>query len=95
MSKRKPKPATAGEKTVLRVTNSELQAKYRVRLKELRTSRVYAPARKTAAAIDRAIARAVRKERERCGFVVFAAKCNCESFDWAHQWILHPEKQKP
>ena len=63
---KKPKPATAGERTVLRVTNSELQAKYSVKLKELRTSRVYAPARKTAAAIDRAIARAVRKERERC-----------------------------
>lgn len=45
--------------------------------------------------IDRAIARAVKKERKRCGFLVFAAKCNCESFDWAHQWILHPEKQKP
>lgn len=41
--------------------------------------------------IDAAIRRAVRKERERCAHVVFAAKCNCESFDWAHGWITDPE----
>lgn len=87
---KKPKPATAGEKIAWDCKGNDS-------LVYLRTGRgvVVTEAREVSRRIDRAIARAVQKERERCGFVVFAAKCNCESFDWAHQWILHPEKQKP
>ena len=83
MASKKPKPATAGEKI----------AKWYDNWTSNRTDRDGDS--NLSRRIDRAIARAVRKERERCGFVVFAARCNCESFDWAHEWILHPEKQKP
>lgn len=81
---KKPKPETAGEKIVMWDKGIPV-----VVVRETPGIRV------VARAIDRAIARAVRNERERCGFVVYAAKCNCESFEWAREWILHPEKQKP
>lgn len=70
MSKRKTKPATAGEKITIRW--------YGVSQMDLATIRE-APcqwsgeAKDLAARIDRAIARSVKKERKRCGRLAFHA----------------------
>jgi len=67
--KRKPKPATAGEKIVISGLHAR-QLRW-VNLNELHErSRQFAIEISTAKAIDRAIARAVRKERERCVRIV-------------------------
>lgn len=55
---RKPKPATAGERLQMKMQN--------VKLHELRTLDQLYEYRNAAAMEDRAIARAVRKERNRC-----------------------------
>jgi len=84
MAKRKNKPATAGEK----IATKHLSGSRAICLSVFMEG-------KLAKDVDRAVSRAVKKERQRCGFVVFAAQCSGESFDRARDWILNPEKQKP
>lgn len=64
MSK-KPKPATVGEKIVLRRVRETLGPKT-MTLEEFRTRSVLGHCRREAKDHDAAIRRAVKKERERC-----------------------------
>ncbi len=62
---KKPKPATAGEKIVLRRVRETLGPKT-MTLEEFRTRAVLGHCRREAKDHDAAIRRAVKKERERC-----------------------------
>ena len=62
---KKTKPATAGEKIELRIARLGIGPRT-MTIEEFRTRSLLCVGREAAAAHDRAIARAVRKERERC-----------------------------
>ena len=79
----KPKPATAGEKIEMRRCGLTLD--------ELRRCGNSIDA----ANVDRAIARAVRKERERCGQIVLAAHLSRGSRWDAYQKIRDDTEREP
>ncbi len=79
MSKRKPKPATAGEKIVMR--------QYGCTMLGVRESSNFGP---VARRIDAAIRRAVKKERERCAKIAI-----CTTDPWVNKYRMIRDGGQP
>jgi len=82
---KKTKPVTSGENILMKWAFPIDLVRFRERGVRLQVGSALARR------IDRAIARAVKKERDRCAYVVFVAKCNRENLEWVRDWIECPK----